>query len=82
MCAPAYLQAGIVLNQVKGQVIAFPNIYELFGADASAKVAEMEASLDQWAESQAHNAGAGPDALREVLGVQASIIVNDSGRLT
>ena len=67
---------------MRGQVIAFPNIYELFGMNASAKVAEMEMSLDQWAESQAHNTGAGPDALREVFGVQASTIVNNSGRLT
>lgn len=63
------------------QVLAFPSIYELFGANASAKVAEMETSLDQWAESQAHNFGGGPEALREVFKVQADLIGNGSGKL-
>ncbi|KZV75303.1 GMC oxidoreductase [Peniophora sp. CONT] len=59
-------------------VLAFPSIYELFGANASAKVDEMVTSLDQWAESQAHNFGAGPEALREVFKVQADLIGNGS----
>ena len=40
----------------------------------------MEAGLEEWAESQAHNTGAGPDALREVFKVQMNAIVNDSGK--
>ena len=37
----------------------------------------MEASLDVWAESQAHVTGAGPDALLEIFKTQASTIAND-----
>ena len=37
----------------------------------------MEAKLEEWADSQAHNTGAGPDALREVFKVQMNAIVND-----
>ncbi|VDC03218.1 unnamed protein product [Peniophora sp. CBMAI 1063] len=62
-------------------VIAFPSIRDLFGANASAHIAQIEAGLDEWAASQARNTGAGPAALREVFGVQARIIVNDSAPL-
>ncbi|KZV75304.1 GMC oxidoreductase [Peniophora sp. CONT] len=58
-------------------VIALPSIYELFGKNASAKVEEIEMGLDEWAESQAHNFGAGPKALREVLEVQARTIIDE-----
>ncbi|KZV75302.1 GMC oxidoreductase [Peniophora sp. CONT] len=58
-------------------IIALLSIYELFGTNASAKVAEIESSLDGWARSQAHNFGAGADALREVFEIQAHTIVND-----
>ncbi|VDC03214.1 unnamed protein product [Peniophora sp. CBMAI 1063] len=59
-------------------VIALPSIYDLFGANASAKIDEMNGSLDTWAEEQAHNFGAGPGALLEVFKVQAGLIANDS----
>ena len=62
------------------QTVAFPSIYEIFGSNASAKAMEITTSLDEWAQSQAHNTGAGPDELRRMLEIQARIIVNDHGK--
>ena len=62
------------------QVVAFPSISELFGTNVSGKISEIEESLDAWAESQAHNTGADAAAFREVLRLQANIIINESGK--
>lgn len=58
--------------------LGFPNIHELFGDSANASIAKIEGSLDAWAESQAHNA-LSAEALRTIYGIQARVIVNDSG---
>lgn len=63
------------------QVVAFPNVYELFGKNASARVRDIERNLDAWAKSQAHNTGADADALKVVFEVVAKTIVEDHGRL-
>jgi choline dehydrogenase len=58
-------------------VLAFPSLAELFGADAEDAAAEIERGLDKWAEEQAGNA-LSKEALRTIFGVQASTILDDS----
>lgn len=55
--------------------IAYPNIYQVFGNQASSKVSTMQSSLASWAASQAHNA-LSADALQQIYQVQANLIAN------
>ncbi|KAJ7291502.1 hypothetical protein C8J57DRAFT_1273248 [Mycena rebaudengoi] len=54
--------------------IAFPNIFQLFGDGANAKVAEIRASLRMWAASQADHALSAA-ALETILRLQADLII-------
>jgi choline dehydrogenase len=58
--------------------IAFPNIYQLFGAQAGAMVAKIQNSLGAWAQSQAPNALSAA-ALQQIYQVQANYIINNNG---
>ncbi|TRM58470.1 hypothetical protein BD626DRAFT_410370 [Schizophyllum amplum] len=55
--------------------IAYPNIYQLFGSEASSKVEKIQSSLSTWAQSQAASA-LSADALETIYGVQADLIIN------
>ena len=58
--------------------LAFPSIHQLFEEEADASIAKIRASLKSWAQSEAHNA-LSAEALRTIYGIQARVIVNDSG---
>jgi hypothetical protein len=58
--------------------IAFPNIRQVFGAQADSQIAHIQSSLSSWAASQAKNA-LSASALQEIFGIQANLIVNNSG---
>ncbi|EIW59941.1 alcohol oxidase [Trametes versicolor FP-101664 SS1] len=55
-------------------VIAFPNIYELFGDKAPAAVQTIRSSLSSWAASQAES-GTPVEALKTIFQIQADLIV-------
>ncbi|KAJ7347876.1 alcohol oxidase [Mycena albidolilacea] len=55
--------------------IAYPNIYQLFGSQASTKVAQIQGNLSAWATSQAASA-LSADALHQIFQVQADLIIN------
>lgn len=57
--------------------IAYPNIYQVFGSQASSKVSTMQSSLASWAASQANNA-LSADALQQIYQVQANLIANNN----
>ncbi|KAF9513839.1 GMC oxidoreductase [Hydnum rufescens UP504] len=57
-------------------VIAYPNIYELFGSNAATVVASIQNSLSSWASSQAGSALSAA-ALQTIYKVQANAIIND-----
>jgi len=57
--------------------IAFPNIYQTFGSQASAVVQTIQSSLPSWAASQA-NSALSADALQQVFQVQADLIINQN----
>lgn len=59
--------------------IAFPNIHQVFGAQADSQINHIQSSLSSWAASQAKNA-LSTSALQDIFSVQASLIVNDSGK--
>jgi choline dehydrogenase-like flavoprotein len=59
-------------------VIAFPNLYELFGADGDATATKILNSLDEWAETQKESA-LSKEALKAIYAVQADQIVNKNG---
>ena len=58
--------------------LAFPTLRHLFAEETDASIAKIRASLRAWAEKDAHNA-LSADALETIYGVQAGLIVNDSG---
>ncbi|KZP30479.1 GMC oxidoreductase [Athelia psychrophila] len=58
-------------------VVAYPNIYQAFGDNATAVVSDMQSSLASWAASQANNA-LSADALAQIYQVQANLIINSS----
>lgn len=58
--------------------IAFPNIYQLFGSQASAKVSQIQGNLSNWATSQAGSALSAA-ALQQIYQVQANLIINNNG---
>ncbi|KAJ7138960.1 hypothetical protein C8R46DRAFT_1361513 [Mycena filopes] len=57
--------------------IAYPNIYQLFGSAASAKVSQIQGNLSAWATSQAGSALSAA-ALEEIYQVQANLIINNN----
>lgn len=59
-------------------VIAFPNLFQLFGNASDAKVAELEASIGSWASSQAAH-GYSAAALETIFRTQAHIITKQKG---
>ena len=58
--------------------IAFPNVYQLFGNQASAAVQTMQSSVQAWAQSQAGSA-LSADALETIFALQTDLIVNNNG---
>lgn len=59
-------------------VIAFPNVYELFGDKAPAAVQTIRSSLSTWATSQAES-GTPVEALKIIFQIQADLIVKHNG---
>jgi hypothetical protein len=59
--------------------IAYPNIYQLFGTQASTKVSQIQGNLSAWATSQAASA-LSASALQQIYQVQADLIINQNGR--
>ncbi|KAJ6629408.1 hypothetical protein B0H10DRAFT_2160506 [Mycena sp. CBHHK59/15] len=57
--------------------IALPNLYQLFGSQASAKVSQIQSSLATWATSQSGSA-LSADALQQIYQVQANLIINNN----
>ncbi|KAI0653796.1 alcohol oxidase [Cubamyces menziesii] len=57
--------------------IAFPNVYQLFGDQASAAVQTMQSSVQAWAQSQAGSA-LSADALETIFALQTDLIVNNN----
>jgi choline dehydrogenase len=58
--------------------IAFPNIYQTFGSQASAMVQQIQSSIPSWAQSQAGSA-LNATALQTIFQVQADLIINKNG---
>ena len=65
-------------GQGPSDAIAFPNIHQVFGAQADSQISTIQSSLSSWAASQANNA-LSASALEEIFQIQANLIVNDSG---
>jgi len=61
-------------------VIAFPNIYQLFGPEADVMVHKIQSNLQAWAASQAGSAISAA-ALLEIYQIQADLIINKNGEL-
>jgi choline dehydrogenase len=59
-------------------VIAFPNLFELFGGDANSIVSKIWSSLGRWANEQAGNA-LSAKALQTIYQIQADVIINSKG---
>ncbi|KAF7368744.1 Glucose oxidase [Mycena venus] len=64
-------------GQGPSDAIAYPNIYQLFGSQASTKVAQIQGNLSAWATSQAGSA-LSADALQQIFQVQADLIINQN----
>ena len=58
--------------------LAFPTLRHLFAEETDTSIAKIRVNLRAWAEKDAHNA-LSADALEAIYGVQAGLIVNDSG---
>ncbi|PVF96902.1 alcohol oxidase [Serendipita vermifera] len=56
-------------------VIAFPNLYELFGNQASSVASTITSNIGRWANEQAGNAQSA-QALRTIYETQADLIIN------
>lgn len=61
-------------------VIAYPNLYQLFGDQANATASTIRDSLSAWADSQKGNA-LSSDALQTIYQIQADLILNYNGAL-
>ncbi|KAJ7165150.1 hypothetical protein C8R46DRAFT_1220279 [Mycena filopes] len=61
-------------------VIAFPNLFQLFGNASHAKVDEIEGSIKTWAASQAAHAHSAT-ALETIFRAQADVIIKDKAPL-
>jgi choline dehydrogenase len=59
--------------------IAYPNLYQVFGSQATSAVQTILSSLPTWASSQAANALSAA-ALEQIYQVQAGLIINSSGK--
>jgi choline dehydrogenase len=59
-------------------VIAYPNLYELFGDQANSAVSTIRSNINTWAASQANNA-LSQAALQTIYQVQADLIINKKG---
>ncbi|KAH8091359.1 alcohol oxidase [Cristinia sonorae] len=57
--------------------IAYPNIYQTFGSQASAMVQKIQSSIATWAQSQASSA-LSASALQQIFQVQANLIINNN----
>ncbi|KAF7374150.1 Glucose oxidase [Mycena sanguinolenta] len=64
-------------GQGPSDAIAYPNIYQLFGSQASTKVAQIQGNLSAWAASQASSA-LSASALQQIFQVQADLIINSN----
>ncbi|KAJ6480268.1 hypothetical protein C8R45DRAFT_905815 [Mycena sanguinolenta] len=64
-------------GQGPSDAIAYPNIYQLFGSQASTKVAQIQGNLSTWAASQASSA-LSASALEQIFKVQADLIINSN----
>jgi len=58
-------------------VIAFPNIYQLFGSGAASIVNHIKSSIPAWAASQAKSA-ISASALQKIFNIQAGLIINNN----
>ena len=59
-------------------VIAYPNLYQVFGSQGNATAQRILASLGTWANAQQGNAMS-EAALQTIFGIQADLIVNQNG---
>ena len=59
-------------------VIAYPNLHELFGSKGDATAAHIQSSIASWATSQA-GSGLSAEALQQIFQVQADLITNNKG---
>jgi hypothetical protein len=59
-------------------VIAYPNVYQLFGSQASSIVSKIRSSIASWAAAEQGSAYSAA-ALQEIFQIQANLIVNNSG---
>jgi choline dehydrogenase-like flavoprotein len=59
-------------------VIAYPNLYQVFGADGQATAQRILSNVGTWADSQ-KGSGLSKEALQTIFGIQADLIVNNNG---
>jgi choline dehydrogenase len=59
-------------------VIAYPNIYQLFGDQSNSAVSTIQNNINAWAGSQASNA-LSQAALQTIYRTQADLIINKKG---
>ncbi|EDR06224.1 uncharacterized protein LACBIDRAFT_174286 [Laccaria bicolor S238N-H82] len=57
--------------------IAYPNLYQVMGSQASATVTHIQQSIPSWAASQA-GSGLSAAALQQIFQVQANLIINNN----
>ena len=60
-------------------VIAYPNINELYGNEAQGAIDDINANYATWAQQQAPH-GASAAALTTIFGIQKDLIVNKKGQ--
>lgn len=60
-------------------VIAYPNLYQLFGSQASTQVNRIRSSLASWAATEATTSGLSASALQQIFQIQADLIINNNG---
>lgn len=65
-------------GQGPSDVIAYPNINELYGSEAQGAIDDMNANYATWAQQQAPH-GASAAALTTIFGIQKDLIVNKKG---
>ena len=65
-------------GQGPSDVIAYPNINELYGSGAQDAINDINANYANWAQQQAAN-GASAAALTTIFGIQKDLIVNKKG---
>lgn len=58
--------------------LALPNLFQLFGNRSNATIAQIEASIDTWAASQATHAHSAA-ALKTIFRIQADLIIKEKG---